>query len=175
MRLLPSIDPESDATRRSDESPTTRPRRVVEGAKGGLVATLVLTAYRLPVSHALPPTAQFWSKFVAGGDPQDHTVPALVLHLLYGLGAGALFGAVFPDRETTHRETAGRRTARSEVVGLISAVGYGLALSVFGERVVLGRVLGMDLDADERLVFHVGHLVYGLTLGTWLGSRTSDD
>jgi hypothetical protein len=31
------------------------------------------------------------------------------------------------------------------------------------------------LDADERLVFHVGHLVYGLTLGTWLGSRTSDE
>jgi len=175
MRLRPSLDSESDAARRSDESPTPRRRRIVEGAKGGLVATLVLTAYRLPVSHALPPTAQFWSKFVSGGDPQDHTVPALVLHLLYGLGAGALFGAVFPERETTHRETADRRTARNEVAGLLSAAVYGLALSIFGEKIMLNRVFGMDLDADEGLVFHVGHLVYGLSLGTWLGSRTSDD
>jgi len=40
---------------------------------------------------------------------------------------------------------------------------------------VLERVLDMDPAADERLVFHAGHLVYGLGLGTWFGSRTSDE
>jgi hypothetical protein len=167
MRLLPSPDTESDESRPSEAASHSRLQRVAEGTKGGLVATLVLTAYRLPVSHALPPTARFWSKFVAGGDPADHPFPALVLHLLYGAGAGAVFGALFPAREP--RETAGR-----EITGLLFATGYALALSVFGERVVLGRLLDMDLEADESLVFHVGHLVYGLTLGTWLGSRTSE-
>ncbi|MFC7081389.1 hypothetical protein [Halorussus caseinilyticus] len=52
---------------------------------------------------------------------------------------------------------------------------YALALSVFGERIVLGRLLGLDLDVDERLVFHAGHLIYGLGLGTLFGSRASDD
>ncbi|WP_135826359.1 hypothetical protein [Halorussus ruber] len=168
MRPLPSLDTDSDESRPPEEASSSRRHRLAEGTEGGLVATLVLTAYRLPVSHALPPTAEFWSKFVAGGDSADHTLPALVLHLLYGAGAGALFGALFPAREP--RETVGR-----ELTGLLLATGYALALSVFGERVVLGRLLDMDLEADESLVFHVGHLVYGLTLGTWLGSRTSAD
>ena len=29
----------------------------------------------------------------------------------------------------------------------------------------------MDLATDESAVFHAGHLIYGLALGAWLGSR----
>ena len=164
MRLLPATDRKSDR-RETDEQ--SLPHRVAEGAKGGFVATLVMTAYRLPISHALPPTALFWAKYVAGGDPNDHPVPGLVLHLFYGTISGALFGALF--------SVGGPRdTARREGVGLLWGTVYGVALSIFGERVVLPGLLGMDLDRDDRLVFHVGHVVYGLTLGTWLGSRTAD-
>ncbi|USZ74835.1 hypothetical protein NGM07_15500 [Halorussus vallis] len=176
---------------RADERTTRAERRrrrsarVVEGAKGGLVATLVMTAYRLPISHALPPTAVFWSKFVAGGDPNDHPVAAIVLHLLYGLGAGVAFGALVPTGSGSTASTPqlsssaaeadeDDREARREAAGLLAGTVYGLVLSVFGERVVLERVLGMSLDADDRLVFHVGHAIYGLTLGTWMGSRVDD-
>ncbi|WP_276300087.1 hypothetical protein [Halorussus lipolyticus] len=97
MRSLSSSDADSDDSRPTPDSPTPRRRRIEEGAKGGLVATLVLTAYRLPVSHALPPTAEFWSQFVAGGDPDDHALPALVLHLVYGLSLGTLLGSRTSD------------------------------------------------------------------------------
>ncbi|WP_115865398.1 hypothetical protein [Halorussus litoreus] len=150
--------------------------RLAEGAKGGFVATLAMTAYRLPVSRSLPPTAEFWSKFVAGGDPDDHPIPAVALHLLYGVAGGVGFGLLAPlDADATaERDSADdhRETARLEAVGLLTGVGYALALSAFGERVVLGRLLDLDLEGDERLVFHAGHVVYGLSLGTWVGSRT---
>ncbi len=150
---------------------------------GGVVATLVMTAYRLPVSRSLPPTARFWSKFVAGGRPEDQPLPALALHLLYGAGAGAAFGLLAPrpsDASATPGTGSDARTddadetARLEAVGLLAGVGYALALSAFGERALLDRLLDVDLDSDERLVFHAGHVVYGLALGTWVGSRTGD-
>ncbi|USZ69298.1 hypothetical protein NGM10_06060 [Halorussus salilacus] len=185
MRLSPFSSRETDsasgATDKSDATGATaergaKRRPVVEGLKGGLVATLVMTSYRLPIARSLPPTAEFWSRYVAGGDPADHPVTALALHLLYGTVGGGVFGALGSSsaRRASRPDapTSGQRTARSELVGLLEGVGYALALSAFGERVVLGRVLGMDLDRDESLVFHVGHLVYGLTLGTWVGSRT---
>ncbi|PSP56369.1 hypothetical protein BRC82_02070 [Halobacteriales archaeon QS_1_67_19] len=157
------------ASRRSDAGPT-RADRLLEGAKGGLIATLVMTAFRMPIARSPPPTAVFWSKFVAGGEPGDHTLPALALHLCYGIGAGALFGPLAPIRGASDAAAEARR----EETGLLWGLAYAVALSLFGERAVLGLLLGMDLDSDERLVFHVGHLIYGLTLGTWLGSRASD-
>lgn len=38
-------------------------------------------------------------------------------------------------------------------------------------RIILRHVLGMDLKTDESAVFHTGHLIYGLALGAWIGSR----
>ncbi|NEU57876.1 hypothetical protein [Halorussus sp. MSC15.2] len=190
-----TADPERDRRVDADSTSATglAPRlaaRIAEGTRAGFVATLVMTAYRLPVSRSLPPTARFWSTFVSGDDPDDHPIIALALHLLYGTVGGAIFGALTPfdagspassprsptgdesDRSTDddHRQTASR-----EVIGLLWGTVYALALSVFGERVVLGRVLDMDPEVDERLVFHAGHLVYGLSLGTLFGSRTSDE
>lgn len=138
------------------------------GCKSGLVATVVMTAYRLPVARSLPPTARFWAQYVGGGDPAEYPVEGLVLHLVYGTAAGGVFGLLFAGR------TDGSE-ARDEWKGILGATAYGLALSVFGVRVVLARVLGMtDLEPDERLVFHVSHVVYALTLGTMVGSRLED-
>ena len=86
------------------------------------------------------------------------------LHALYGGVAGAVFAPLFEFLRT-------KTTLSRERVGLLSGVGYGLILSVFGIRVVFEYVLRDELDPDNALVFHVGHLVYGLTLGTWMNSR----
>jgi len=47
-----------------------------------------------------------------------------------------------------------------------------MALSAFGTQVVLQELLDIRLEADELALFHAGHLVYGLSLGAWVGSRT---
>ncbi|MEA5389372.1 hypothetical protein VB779_21720 [Haloarculaceae archaeon H-GB11] len=56
---------------------------------------------------------------------------------------------------------------------VFAGLGYGLALSVVGDRVVLDRLLEQDTTADERLVFYVGHAIYALSLGTWVGVSES--
>lgn len=145
-----------------------RPRSpATAGAIGGLLATVTMTVYRLPVARSLPPTSEFWGRYGPGDGEPAGPLLALFLHVGYGIGGGIAFGAAFGRLVRGTDADAVR-----EVAGLATAVLYGAALSVFGSRVLLGRLLGMDLDSDERLVFHVSHVVYALTLGTWLGSRT---
>lgn len=43
---------------------------------------------------------------------------------------------------------------------------YGLAASAFGARGIFDCLLDQDFDADERIIFHVAHVIYGLPLGT---------
>lgn len=133
------------------------------GLVGGLFATLVMTVFRAPTARSLPPTAEFLQQYLGGG-PGDYRVASLLLHALYGMAGGLFFAPSFVlvVGETDEPETAGL------VLGAI----YGLVLSFVGERVVLGRLLGKNLDTDESAVFHAGHLVYGLTLGVWTGSRS---
>lgn len=158
-------------TERTQESmdPETQVAAVtgaIHGAIGGLVATVVMTAYRLPIARSLPPTAAFWEQYVGSGDAEDYPIIGLILHLGYGVMGGAVFGALYG--------TVGNWRAPDHVqesTGILFATVYGLALSLFGSRVILGRLLGMDLDADESLVFHLSHVIYALTLGTWVGSR----
>ena len=140
-----------------------RLRALLLGLKGGAFATLVMTAFRMPISRSLPPTANFWARFF-GGEPDDHPVPAFVLHVLYGVAGGAFFGLLFERR-------GGRTRAGIELTDIARGLLYSLGLSVFGSRVILGRVVGMDLESDEALIFHVGHAIYGLALGAWMGSN----
>jgi len=55
------------------------------------------------------------------------------------------------------------------VIGL--SLVYSLALSAFGTRVLFRYLLDEELESDETVIFHVGHVIYGLTLGTWIGFR----
>jgi len=169
--------PTAERTAQSGASETTQStwRRLRRGAEGGALATVVMTVYRLPVTRSLPPSAEFWARYVAGGDPKDHSVAALVLHLAYGVAAGVLFAALLPERESVIPAPGSRGppSPAQEVSTTVSGLGYGLALSVFGERVVLGALL--DVDPDDRFAFHVGHALYGITLGAWLGTRTRDE
>lgn len=139
-------------------------RGLVRGVIGGLIATVLMTLYRFPLFRGLPPTAEFWAMFVRGGDPEQYPVAGLVLHFLYGGAAGGLFGLGFSMIDF--------RTERDRRLGAIAlSLVYGVVLSVFGMRILLRRLLGEELDPDEGTVFHVGHVIYGLTLGTWLSSR----
>ena len=134
------------------------------GVQGGLVGTFVMTAFRLPLMRSLPPSANFWAKFVRGGDPDDYPVAGLLLHLVYGVSAGAVFGGLFAYLDS-------ERAIEAEQRGIMWGAVYGMGLSAFGSRVMLEEVLDIRLDEDELTLFHAGHLVYGLTLGAWVGSR----
>lgn len=143
---------------------------IVHGAVGGLVATAVMTAYRLPIARSLPPTAAFWEQYVGSGDAEEYPLVGLFLHVGYGVAGGAVFGALYGAFGTVSAPEYVQ-----ESTSVTFATIYGLALSAFGSRIVLARVLGMDLDPDESLVFHLSHVVYALTLGTWVGSRVGLD
>lgn len=121
-----------------------------------------MTAFREPTARSLPPTANFLSRWV-GGSPEDYPFSSLALHLLYGIGAGIPLGLAWPR--------LARGVEEPEVAGLVIGTVYGAVLSVFGERVVLRYLVGTSLETDESAIFHAGHLVYGLTLGAWVGSR----
>ncbi len=138
---------------------------VGRGLQAGLVATLVMTAFRLPIVRSLPPSANFWARYVSGGEPDEHPVAGLVLHLLYGTTAGAVFGGLFAS-------LSAERATEPEQRGLVWGSVYGMALSAFGSQFMLEKLLGVRLEADELALFHAGHLVYGLALGAWVGSRT---
>jgi uncharacterized membrane protein YeaQ/YmgE (transglycosylase-associated protein family) len=182
----PIVDESPNAGVRGEESPSERLSRAVEdrvpgvkpghdpgtwtsvfrGAEGGLVATIVMTIFRMPVFRALPPTSEFWGQYVGGGPAEEYTAPGLVLHLLYGTVGGTVLGVLFPHIDR-------RSPARTQATALLSGVVYGFVLSAFGVRVIFRHLLNRELDEEDVLVFHVAHVVYGLTLGMWLGKRQS--
>lgn len=154
----------ADDERPAVESAGGRAAGFATGLRGGVLATLVMSAFRAPISRSPPPTAWFWAKFLGDGDPGDYVGRGFLLHLLYGAVGGGVFGAMlgpYIDGPESEREL------RGTLLGL----GYGLFLSGFGVIVLLDRLLDLDLEADEKFVFHVSHVVYGLALGTWFGSR----
>lgn len=164
---------ESDVSRAVER--TDRPRTRVglyrilasaaRGLQAGFVATLIMTAFRLPILRSLPPSANFWARYVSGGEPEDHPVMGLILHVLYGTSAGAVFGGLFTLLDA-------ERSIEPEQRGLLWGVVYGLVLSVFGSQFMLKELLDIRLEAGELALFHASHAVYGLSLGAWVGSRT---
>lgn len=139
-------------------------RALTRGVVGGLIATVLMTLYRFPLFRGLPPTAEFWAMFVRGGEPEEYPIAGLVLHFFYGGAAGGAFGLVFSMIDF--------RSERDQRLGaIVLSLVYGAFLSVFGMRVLVQRLLGEELEPDEAAVFHVGHVIYGLTLGSWLSSR----
>ncbi|QLK24432.1 hypothetical protein HYG81_09875 [Natrinema zhouii] len=164
--LRPIIDTEGDTEATDEHSRLEHATgAAVRGIQAGFVATLIMTAFRLPILRSLPPSANFWSQYVADGDPDDHPVAGLALHLLYGVSSGVVFGVLFSLYD------AGR-SIEPEQRGLVWGSIYGMVLSAFGAQVMLKELLDIRLEADELALFHAGHLVYGLSLGAWVGSRT---
>ncbi|MDJ1432608.1 hypothetical protein [Halostagnicola sp. A-GB9-2] len=161
-QLQSSNDTEDDDTRSRAEHTAVAS---VRGLQAGFVATCIMTAFRLPILRSLPPSANFWTQYVADGDPDDHPVAGLFLHLVYGMSAGAVFGGLFALQDA-------ERSIEAEQRGIVWGSVYGMVLSAFGSQVMLKEVLDIRLENDELALFHAGHLVYGLALGAWVGSRT---
>lgn len=136
-------------------------RGFVRGLIGGLIATVLMTLYRFPVFRAVPPTADFWGKYVRSGDAEAYPGIGLLLHFLYGAVGGGLFGVLLSQLGGLADSERGLR-----VIGL--SLVYGLVLSVFGTRVIFPYLLDEEIEPAETVLFHIGHVVYGLTLGTWL-------
>jgi hypothetical protein len=153
-----------DAEEATGDDRPSADSHLLRGLQGGLVGTVVMTAFRLPLMRSLPPSANFWATFVGGGEPEDHPVIGLLLHVVYGVSTGAVFGVLFSFLES-------ERAIEPEQRGLMWGGVYGMALSAFGSRVMLEALLDVRLEADELTLFHAGHLVYGITLGAWVGSR----
>lgn len=143
--------------------PRQRLRTVVLGVLAGTYATVVMTVFRMPVSNSRPPTANFLAKFL-GGEPDDYRVSAFALHFVYGATGGGVYGLLFESGDA-------RTRAGIELRDITRALCYSFGLSLFGSRVILAKVLGMDLEPDEALIFHVGHAIYGLSIGAWMGSN----
>lgn len=135
------------------------------GAQAGIVATAIMTAFRLPIMRSLPPTANVWARYVSGGEPEDHPIAGLLLHFVYGTIGGMVFGGCYALLDEN-------QAIEPEQRGILWGSLYGMALSIFGSQVVLPGLLDARPDEDELALFHAAHLVYGVALGAWVGSRT---
>ena len=134
---------------------------VIAGLAGGLVATIVMTIVMMVMGDGgPPPTASLVSKF-AGGQPADHAMPGMVLHLIYGIVAGAVFAVGVP-------------VVGLQLTDLFVSTGlgivYGIVLMIVGMVFWMRIVMGMEGDKDMMMMFGVVHVVYGAVLGAFIGS-----
>lgn len=134
---------------------------VIAGLAGGLVATIVMTVGMMMMGDGgPPPTAGLVAK-VAGGEPEDYAMPGMVLHLIYGVVAGAVFAVGAPLIGLDFGSIG-------VAIGL--GVVYGIVLMIGGMMFWMRTVLGMEPDRDMMVMFATVHVVYGLVLGAFLGT-----
>jgi predicted MFS family arabinose efflux permease len=133
---------------------------LIAGLVGGLVATIVTTIVMMVMGDGgPPPTARLVAKF-AGGEPEDHAMPGMALHFLYGIVAGAVFAVGVPLVGLDFGSIA-------VAVGL--GIVYGVVLMIVGMMFWMRTVIGMEPDRDTMMTFGTAHLVYGVVLGAFLG------
>lgn len=132
---------------------------LIAGLAGGIVATIVMSIVMMGLGGGPPPTAALVAKF-AGGDPDDYKMPGMVLHLIYGTAAGAVFAVGVPLLGLS---------LGSLGIAIALGVVYGLILMVGGMVFWLKMIIGMEADAETMKMFGTVHLVYGLVLGAFLG------
>lgn len=132
---------------------------IISGLVGGLVATIIMSIMMRAMGGGPPPTAALIAKF-QGGEPEDHMMPGMLLHLVYGTVAGGVLVALVA-------------AAALGISGLTMWLGvglaYGIVLLLGGAMGWVKGVIGMDPDKEMMVGFAVVHIVYGLVLGAWLG------
>lgn len=134
---------------------------IIAGLVGGLIATILMTVVmRAMGDGGPPPTAALVAKF-AGGEPADHAMPGMLLHFVYGIGAGVVFAVGVPL-------VFGGFDSLGVAVGL--GLVYGLVLMIGGMVFWMRAVLGMEPDRPTVMGFAAAHVVYGLILGAFLGT-----
>lgn len=134
---------------------------LLSGLVGGFVATVVMTAFMMTLGDdSPPPTVLFWSKYLGEGEPRAYMVHGMVVHLVYGTVAGAVFALLVP-------------VVGVSVASIGSAVLWGLVwagvLFVVGAVLWMRLVLGMEPELKMAGMMLFFHLVYGSVLGAWIG------
>jgi hypothetical protein len=132
------------------------------GLAGGLVATIVMTIVMMVMGDGgPPPTARLVARF-AGGEPEEYAMPGMVLHVLYGIGAGVVFALGVPALNIIDLGS----------IGLAAAAGfvYGLVLMIGGMVFWMRMVIGLEPDGDMMRMFGTVHVVYGVVLGAFIGT-----
>jgi len=133
---------------------------VVAGLAGGLVATIIMTIVMKAIGDGgPPPTAALVATF-ADGDPGDYAMPGMLLHVLYGVLAGAVFAVGVP--------LVGLNLGSVAVAAGLGLV-YGVVLMVGGMAFWMRTVVGMEPDRNTMATFGTVHVVYGVVLGVLLG------
>ncbi|WP_254841346.1 hypothetical protein [Natronomonas marina] len=135
---------------------------ILSGLIGGLLATIVMTVFMMALGDdSPPPTAALWAKYVGDGPADDYVMPGMVLHLLYGVGAGAVFVLAVP---------AIGFGLDGVVAAVAAGVVFALVLTVVGMVFWMNVVLAMDAAPKTMAMFGVFHLVYGVVLGGVVGA-----
>ena len=132
---------------------------LVTGLVGGLLATVVMTVVMMVMGDGgPPPTARLVAKF-ADGEPEEYKMPGMLLHIVYGVGAGGALAVAAPFVGLGFDEVA---------VSLGIGLAYGVLLMVVG--MVFWMRLVMDVEADKKMMmtFASAHVVYGVVLGAFL-------
>jgi hypothetical protein len=134
---------------------------VIAGLVGGLVATIVMTIVMMVMGDGgPPPTAALVAKF-AGGEPADYAMPGMMLHMIYGILAGAVFAVGVP--------LIGPSLDSIAVAAGLGLV-YGIVLMIGGMVFWMRMIIGMEPDRDMMMMFGTVHVVYGVVLGAFLGA-----
>lgn len=135
---------------------------ILGGLVGGLVATIVMTAFMMMLGDdSPPPPSAFWAKYVGNGPPEDYMMQGMVLHLLYGIVMGGVFAAL--------ALALGFISVATLTSGLLWGLAWGVVLFVVGAVFWLNIVLDMDAEMRQVGMFLFFHLVYGAVLGAWVG------
>jgi hypothetical protein len=133
------------------------------GLIGGIVATVVMTGSMMALGDdSPPPTAVLWAKFVGDQGPEAYLPQGMALHLLYGTGAGFVYG-LLADGELLALGSPGALTG-----GVLNGLVYGLILMVGAVGWSRG-VIGMDADPKQMGLMTFHHVLYGLILGAFVG------
>jgi hypothetical protein len=134
---------------------------IIAGLAGGLLATIVMTIVMMAVGDGGPPPTAALVATVADGDPEEYAMPGMVLHLAYGVLAGAVFAVGAPALGV-----------ELDAIGVATALGlvYGIVLMIGGMVFWMRTVIGIEPDRDTVVTFGVVHIVYGLVLGAFVGA-----
>ena len=125
------------------------------------MATIVMTAVMMVMGDGgPPPTAALVAKFT-GGDPADYAMPGMILHLVYGIVAGAVFAVGIPLLGFSLGS-----------IGVAIGLGlvYGIVLMIGGMVFWMRVVIGMEPDKGMMMMFGTVHVIYGVVLGAFLGA-----
>jgi len=132
---------------------------ILTGLIAGLIATVVMTMFMMTMGDdSPPPTAALWAKYVGDEGAEAYMKQGMLLHMLYGVGAGVAFAV--------GATALALDVGASVLVGsVLWGLAFGLVLMVGGMLFWMRIVLAMEPDPKTMGAFGFFHVVYGVVLG----------